>query len=368
MRHPPLKKHIALILSKLQMGGLEKVVLQLAESFNQMGHQVDIFFFESKNYFTPPVLMKASVGFYPIKIKKTFKRCLWYCQYRVKKTLQAQEHAHQCPYDMILGNLIQESAYLHQLPQNHCFYIIHECLSYWIGKLRVLSDRNAQHKLKKLQKAFYHKHLITVSKGVEEDVLKTLKLHPKSVRTLYNPFDIHQIQALAEEEISIPATPYLIHIARFEPHRKNQPLLLQAFQKIPAPYRLLLLTEDSPQLRTLIHSIDHTHRIDIIGFQANPYPWLKHAKLSLLSSNSEGFGNVILESLIVGTPVVSTDCQAGPREILTGPLAHWLTPVGDADAFASKIIEALHAHIDIPEDNIQRFDAHRIAQQYLALI
>ena len=87
-------------------------------------------------------------------------------------------------------------------------------------------------------------------------------------------------------------------------------------------------------------------------FQAytdNPYAWIRHADLFVFSSDFEGFGRVLAEALIIGTPVVSTDCPTGPSEILTGVLKDFLVPPGDVNALASKIREALQYYPDIKE-------------------
>jgi len=88
----------------------------------------------------------------------------------------------------------------------------------------------------------------------------------------------------------------------------------------------------------------------------------------VLSSDYEGFPLVLIEALAVGTPVVSTDCPHGPSEILTGALARWLVPVGDAAALAGGINAALVATIDPGAAPILReLAAPLIADQYAAL-
>lgn len=83
------------------------------------------------------------------------------------------------------------------------------------------------------------------------------------------------------------------------------------------------------------------------GFQNNPYCWMKHARLLVLSSDYEGIPSVVVEALICGAPVVSTDCPSGPNEIMTVELARWLVPQGNSDLLARKTDEALQSEIDL---------------------
>ncbi|HJO35851.1 MAG TPA: glycosyltransferase, partial [Gammaproteobacteria bacterium] len=74
-----------------------------------------------------------------------------------------------------------------------------------------------------------------------------------------------------------------------------------------------------------------------------PYPYLAHASLFALSSRWEGFGNVLVEALALGTPVVATDCRSGPREILADGALGPLVPPGDAEALAAAMAQVLTA-------------------------
>jgi glycosyltransferase involved in cell wall biosynthesis len=82
-------------------------------------------------------------------------------------------------------------------------------------------------------------------------------------------------------------------------------------------------------------------RVIIAGFHPDPTPFYKTADLFVLSSDYEGFGNVIVEALACGTPVVSTDCPSGPGEILDSGRYGRLVPVGDAPALAGAMAAAL---------------------------
>ena len=84
-----------------------------------------------------------------------------------------------------------------------------------------------------------------------------------------------------------------------------------------------------------------------------------------MSSDSEGLPTVLIESLILGTPVVSTNCPTGPSEILTGDLARFLSPVGDHKSLARNMVDALSGYPAITESIIERYDSKHVAQQYI---
>jgi glycosyltransferase involved in cell wall biosynthesis len=105
-------------------------------------------------------------------------------------------------------------------------------------------------------------------------------------------------------------------------------------------------------------------RVTVAGFQPNPYPWIAGADLLVLCSDHEGLPNVIIEALAVGTPVVSTDCPSGPREILGDALAQCLVQVGDMAALAHAISAALVDPPDISGIDLARFDSQTVSAAY----
>jgi glycosyltransferase involved in cell wall biosynthesis len=110
--------------------------------------------------------------------------------------------------------------------------------------------------------------------------------------------------------------------------------------------------------------------VDLAGYQPNPYPYLKAAGVFVLSSDYEGFGNVLIEALLAGCPVVSTDCPSGPGEILEGGRHGELVPVDDAKALA----DAMERRLDAPrgsEELVSRardFSVERSVDRYLSLL
>jgi glycosyltransferase involved in cell wall biosynthesis len=131
---------------------------------------------------------------------------------------------------------------------------------------------------------------------------------------------------------------------------------------------LVLLTNHPDKVMRLAARFGVADRVRAVAFRQNPYPWMAHASLVVLSSDYEGFPLVAVEALACGTPVVSTDCPHGPSEILTGALARGLAPMGDPAALAARIRDLLARPPDLAGAEIlSQVEASAIAARYAAL-
>jgi glycosyltransferase involved in cell wall biosynthesis len=122
--------------------------------------------------------------------------------------------------------------------------------------------------------------------------------------------------------------------------------LVRAFAKVNAAIdcRLVILGEgrERAALQRLAAGLGVSAKFDLPGHVANPLAFMRRAAVFVLSSEREGSPNVLAEALACGTPVVATDCQSGPREILEGGRHGSLVPVGDVDALCRAILATLH--------------------------
>jgi glycosyltransferase involved in cell wall biosynthesis len=123
------------------------------------------------------------------------------------------------------------------------------------------------------------------------------------------------------------------------------------------------------ELQALIDALGLSARAHLPGQRANPYAYMQRARVFALASRFEGFGNVLVEAMACGAPVVSTDCPVGPREILDHGRYGRLVPVADEAALAAAIGRSLHqpGSTAAAAAHAQGFTVERSAAHYLAL-
>src|ERR1051325_7035678 len=160
--------------------------------------------------------------------------------------------------------------------------------------------------------------VIAVSQGVRNDLVENYGIARRKVQVIHNPIDPAQIRRRASERpaVQLPDR-YILGIGRLTPN-KNFPLLVHAYLASGISDKLVTMGDghERAALQDLTSKLGLGDRILLIGYVANPYPILKSARVFVSSSNAEGFPNALVEALALGCPVVATDCDAGPMEIL----------------------------------------------------
>ncbi len=191
-----------------------------------------------------------------------------------------------------------------------------------------------------LIKFFYRfaDHVIAVSQGVEKNLIDSNSISSDSITTIYNPIIGNlQEKSTAKSLIVVNenfknATYKIVCVGRLAPE-KDYITMLKAFDIVKNSFNahLLILGEgdERPIIETFIRDSGLSNFVTLIGFVEEPSSYISACDLLCLSSISEGFGNVLIEALSVGTPVISTDCPTGPREILKNGLWGDLINVGD---------------------------------------
>jgi glycosyltransferase involved in cell wall biosynthesis len=210
---------------------------------------------------------------------------------------------------------------------------------------------------------------------VAEDLIKTSKMPPQKTHVVYNPVVYPGLEQEARQSISHPwfqsdNPPLILAVGRLAV-AKDYPTLLRAFSLVCRKRKahLLILGEgrERPRLEALVRKLGLIDNVQMPGFVRNPYAYMAHARLLVLSSRWEGFGNVLVEALACGTPVVSTDCGGGIREVLADGRFGMLVPVGDAEALAEAILETLQTPPDraMLRQRAQDFTVEKSVKEYL---
>jgi glycosyltransferase involved in cell wall biosynthesis len=345
------------VITNLAGGGAEKAVLKIAEYLTYRKHDVEIVLLEKRIEHKIPQVLRNKVSFLSQKISGgwVFKRILGW---KLRQYFRKKAHS-----DIVISTLpfADEVTSLARIPKHWCR--IANTLSCEIDDLQKSSPNKAKRRLKRYQKIYGKHPLIANSHGVAEDLLNRLGLN-NLIKVIPNPFDFSFIRnAAAEPVLDIPLSSYVIHVGRFSVQKRHD-LLLDAWSQVQTKAKLILLTRYDPQLEKMIQERKLQERVMIAGFKANPYPWITGAELMILSSDREGLPNVLIESLLCGTPFVSTDCPSGPREILGEDRSSSLVPVNDSLALASAISKALNDPIDISMIDLSRFTIDEVMPKY----
>ena len=159
------------------------------------------------------------------------------------------------------------------------------------------------------------------------------------IKVIYNGFDFKTIALQSQEQIADQIADYIIYYGRIDDDHKNLILLLEAYKqsKLIAQKIRLLILGDGPDIQSIENyskQLQINDNVVFKGFTSNPYPYVKNAKFTLLTSRHEGFPMVIPESLSLEVPVISVDCKSGPSEVITNGFNGLLVENYNAKALA----------------------------------
>ncbi|AFP84846.1 glycosyltransferase [secondary endosymbiont of Ctenarytaina eucalypti] len=361
---------VLMIIDGLPGGGAEKSVVTLAEGLVAQGHRVSIFSLQTACDYTLPEVIEY-------QIIADFACSPWRKLTELSRRARALDQAvlasqqRDGEFDLVVSHLHKTDRIVvrsRALQPERIWLCLHTIFS-----LGYLSQRKGffywlkRHKIAAL---YQKRNIIAVSHGVLNDMRRNFKVKPSQAKVIYNPFDVAAIRQLAEATCDLAGQNYLIHVGRFEPN-KRQDRLLEAYAISGLQAPLVILGKGSKfmlhTLKALAKALDITDRVLFKTFTTNPYPYIRHARMLILSSDSEGFGNVLVEALICNTPVVSTRCPFGPEEILVGELSSGLADLC-ATSLANTMRKIYRKPPVISYFHLQPYEIATISRKYIALV
>ncbi len=259
-------------------------------------------------------------------------------------------------FDLVIAHMDDSAKILQPIKkQKNVFFVVHTAIYERSKSLNIFKMIKKQNYLRKI---YNNSNIITVSNGIQNDI-KNLKIKYNFLKTIYNPFDFEEIKNLANEKINLDFE-YIINVGSFN-KIKRQDLLIKIFAKLNTNLHLVLLGKGRQEkyLKNLAKKLGVEKRVHFLGWKQNPYPYIKNAKLMVHTSKFEGFGNVLVESLILKTPVISTNYKWGVDEIL------------DKNYIANnenELIKKIKILKNYKFQNLDKFKIKNIIKEYKGLI
>lgn len=190
-------------------------------------------------------------------------------------------------------------------------------------------------------------HFINQCNGMRDDLISLYDINKDKISVIYNPINnIVEKYAMNLDFNSIKKENYLLCVGRLE-NQKSFHYAIEAFSNIKAEYpdlRLKIVGQGGleAELKSLASKLDVSNKVDFEGFQDDIIPYYLKARMVLLSSLYEGFPNVLIESIALGTPVVAFDCPSGPKEIIIDDVNGYLVKYLCVGHFSDCIRKALN--------------------------
>lgn len=366
---------IAFIINSLEGGGAERVIQTLANYLVNQNHEIYVFLLNEGNKVyefdsdVKIILLKTSV------LSKGLGKILFI-------PLQSIE------LQILLSKFKIKYAISFLIRAN----LVFSFTKFFSTQRVIISERSFSQKhydkkniknsvLKYLIKKLYSKAnlIISISNGIKESLIEDFNIEESKIKVIYNPQDLIGIKNNTstlkldfEKKLK-----YFITIGRLV-ELKDHKTLINAFKAVNEEFkntRLLILGEGPlrSEIQMQIDNLNLKSKILLLGFVKNPYVYLKNSDIFVFSSKFEGFGNVLVEAMTCGLPVISTNCISGPSEILDNGNYGMLTPVSNVDAMENAMKTMLKNNNlkKFKEKSLHRasdFDVEIIANKYLNIL
>ncbi|MBF8436527.1 glycosyltransferase [Halanaerobiaceae bacterium Z-7014] len=219
---------------------------------------------------------------------------------------------------------------------------------------------------------------IALTKKLKDQMINQYNIGHEKVKIIHNPIDLNYIKSqIQNKKIEINKQHFNLVACGSLIKQKNFSMLIKSIKLVKKEDKYnkikLNILGTGPlknKLEKLIKENNLINEVSLLGYKENPHKYMAESDLFILSSFYEGMPNVILESMACKTPVLSTDCPTGPKEILGNNKYGWIVPNNDIEAMANKIkylFENREELIEMKEksnERIKDFDVLKIAKKY----
>ena len=334
----------------LSMGGEERVLLNVLRNLVELNYDVDLLItwnHKENNLFENEIPKKVNYEFlfdsyngknklikeiYRIKAKTTYLK-------KIEKKIKNEK------YDIVIdysSNLLKYDNFDIKIP---VFAWIHFSLTF--------GEKLTLEKIKKYKKQYKkYSKIFAITRVMKEEFINKVRIDEKKVELVYNPIDLKLIEKKAEnvekKYENYLKQDYFLQVSRLTQQKQPEHLVDIYYKLKQAGIKEKLYFIGDGEKKEIIKQKIKEYNLEddiiLLGQIENPYPFFKNAKLFVHTAKYEGLPTVLLESLALGTPVVSYDCPTGPRDIL-GKNSEYgeLISLNDKDMFVEKVLELMNS-------------------------
>lgn len=369
-----MSRHLVFIQDHLHGGGAEQITVDVASGLAQRGYRVTLALLDATNQRVqvPHGVNVVDLAINPAFMKGGIKRNKLKSLSVVERHRFTSTILELAPYQIILGH--SHAFWLAPLLTQPAFFWIH-------GDSIGLVLHKSWNPIKQLEylKKFYqsrkachylfqgHRAIVVneqIAQHIHQYVDASMPVFP-----VHNGID--QLRLYQKSLFTSQSTSWdCIFVGRFTPEK--QPLLaLKLFAKSQLTGRMAMLGDGIlfEQAKRYAQQLKIDHRVDFLGWQDNPTPFVNRSKLLISTSKTEGSPLTLAESLLLDTPVVTFNCSQGVEwQFSSGKLKQGLIPLGDEKAFIQAINHIYHSPYPISTEDKQRLSLERMLNEFEAAI
>lgn len=314
-----MNRSLCLLLTEIRGGGAERVALTIADGLSEVMklNIITLYGNNNNNHYVGKYHL-SSLGFrrstyIPRYLSYLFKSPIMIWKYI--HVLRSQVHPLSLSI-LSIDNMINIIS--SRCARNKCIISVHGIrrnpdMGRWIlERIQFLLAKNGATKI------------ITVSDGLKKYLIDTYSISPEKISVIYNPVDSlsireKSVEAISEKNICNSPYPIIVAAGRLNPVKGYGSLLRVVAKLVNSTPVSLVICGDGPlrsKLESMSHELNLTNYVNFIGWTDNPYKYMAKSSLFVLSSFSEGLPMVLIEAMVCGCAILSTDCAPGVREIL----------------------------------------------------
>ena len=383
----------------LRMGGIERVLIEVLQNLDRKKYNISLFIEDDSGkenvflkdipkdidlYFLKPESLIRQTESYRNKKKNLFYKIMYELYMRKERKLTLENTLKNLEkvkekygeIDVFLDYDWGARRYINKIKAKKKIIWIHSSISNLLKKKNKIErfGRNIKN---------YDK-VVTICDEMKKEAEELYPFLKGKIEKCYNPFNFERIIKLSndyselnEEQKKLIKDDYIVAVSRLDLVQKDYKTLILGYKKYyenGGKVKLYIVGtgRDKQKIKEILKKEKLENQVKLLGLMKNPYVWMKNAKLFVHSSFYEGLPTVLIEAMICGKVVLSSDCPTGPKEILNKYECGVLSKTGDSEDLSKKLLELTNKDLDLYQERIknriEEFKTENVMKEYDKMI